>query len=122
MTTTTLSKREQVKQEQESAKEYLRSIFDGQERPVAYTSLKWVSSSGMSRDMKVLVVVDNQILDITWYVAKLDIGTLKERTGQRVIRVGGCGMDMGFHVVYTLSAVLYGYQERGAYKINQEWI
>lgn len=122
MTTTTLSKREQVKQEQESAKEYLRSIFDAQGRPVAYTSLKWVSPNGMSRDMKVLVVVNNQILDITWYIAKLDIGTLKERTGQRVIRVGGCGMDMGFHVVYTLSAVLYGYQERGAYKINQEWI
>ena len=122
MTTSTLSKKEQVKQEKESAKEYLRSIFDGQERPVAYTSLKWISSSGMSRDMKVLAVKNNQILDITWYIAKLDIGTLKERNGQRVVRIGGCGMDMGFHVVYTLSAVLYGYQERGAYKINQEWI
>ena len=111
-----------IKTEQESAKEYLRFIFDNQDRPTAYTNLKWVSNTGMSRDMKVLAVKDNQLLDITYYVGKLDIGTLKERNGQRVIRVGGCGMDMGFHVVYTLSAVLYGYQERGAYKVNQEWI
>lgn len=122
MATATLSKKAQKEQERESARAYLLSILGKQEKPTLYTSLKHVSSSGMSRDMKVLVALDGQILDVTYYVGKLDIGTLKERNGQRVIRVGGCGMDMGFHVVYTVSAVLYGYEDRGAYTIRHEWI
>lgn len=121
MTTATLSKKAQAQQEKEEARAYLLSILDKQEKPTLYTSLKHVSASGMSRDMKVLAVVDGQIVDVTWYVSKI-IGTLKERNGQRVIRVGGCGMDMGFHVVYEVSAVLYGYKERGAYTIRHEWI
>ena len=122
MTTATLSKKAQAQQEKDSARAYLLSIMEKQTTPTLYTSLKHVSTSGMSRDMKVLAVVDGQIVDVTWYVGKLDVGTIKERNGQRVIRVGGCGMDMGFHVVYTVSAVLYGYEERGAYTIRHEWI
>jgi hypothetical protein len=122
MSTATLSKKAQKEQDRESARAYLLSILNKQNRPTLYTNLKSVSSSGMSRDMKVLAVVEGEIVDITYYVGKLDIGTIKERNGQRVIRVGGCGMDMGFHVVYTVSAVLYGYEERGAYTIRHEWI
>jgi hypothetical protein len=122
MATATLSKKAQANQEKESARASLLNILAKQENPTLYTNLKHVSSSGMSRDMKVLTVSDGQIIDVTYYVGKLDIGTLKERNGQRVIRVGGCGMDMGFHVVYTVSAVLYGYEERGAYTIRHEWI
>jgi hypothetical protein len=122
MSVATLSKKAQKEQERESARAYLLSILNKQNRPTLYTNLKSVSSSGMSRDMKVLAVVEGEIVDITYYVGKLDIGTIKERNGQRVIRVGGCGMDMGFHVVYTVSAVLYGYEERGAYTIRHEWI
>jgi hypothetical protein len=120
--TATLSKKAQKEQERESARAYLLSILNKQNKPTLYTNLKSVSSSGMSRDMKVLAVVEGEIVDITYYVGKLDIGTIKERNGQRVIRVGGCGMDMGFHVVYTVSAILYGYEERGAYTIRHQWI
>jgi len=122
MTTATLSKKAQAQQEKEEARAFLLSILESQKTPTLYTNLKHVSSSGMSRDMKVLAVIDEQIRDVTWYVARLGVGTLKERNGQRVIRVGGCGMDMGFHVVYTVSALLYGYEERGAYTIRHEWI
>jgi hypothetical protein len=122
MTTATLSKKAQAEQERESARAYLLSILSKQSKPTLYTNLKHVSSSGMSRDMKVLAVVEGEIIDVTWYIGKLDIGTIKERNGQRVLRVGGCGMDMGFHVVYSVSAVLYGYEERGAYTIRHEWI
>jgi hypothetical protein len=122
METATLSKKAQKEQERESARAYLLSILGKQNKPTLYTNLKSVSSSGMSRDMKVLAVVDGEIVDVTYYVGKLDIGTIKERNGQRVIRVGGCGMDMGFHVVYTVSAILYGYEDRGAYTIRHEWI
>jgi len=122
MTMATLSKKAQAQQEKEEARAFLLSILESQKTPTLYTNLKHVSSSGMSRDMKVLAVIDEQIRDVTWYVARLGVGTLKERNGQRVIRVGGCGMDMGFHVVYTVSALLYGYEERGAYTIRHEWI
>ena len=122
MNTATLSKKAQKEQERGSARAYLLSILERQAKPTLYTNLKSVSSSGMSRDMKVLAVVESEIVDITYYVGKLDIGTIKERNGQRVIRVGGCGMDMGFHVVYSVSSMLYGYEERGAYTIRHEWI
>jgi hypothetical protein len=122
MSTATLSKKAQKEQERESARAYLLSILNKQNKPTLYTNLKSVSSSGMSRDMKVLAAVEGEIVDVTYYVGKLDIGTIKERNGQRVIRVGGCGMDMGFHVVYSVSSMLYGYEERGAYTIRHEWI
>lgn len=119
---TTLTRKQEQEQERESAKVYLLSVLNKQARPTLYTSLKYVSSSGMSRDMKVLLADGGEIIDVTWYAGKLGIGTLKERNGQRVIRVSGCGMDMGFHVVYSISAMLYGYEERGAYTIRHEWI
>ena len=31
---------------------------------------------------------------------------IKDKTN--AVGVGGCGMDMGFHMVYTLASVLYG--------------
>jgi hypothetical protein len=34
------------------------------------------------------------------------------------VRVRGCGMDMGFHLTYTLSAKLYGYENGGGYAIK----
>lgn len=114
--------RKEKNEEKEYAKTYLLSMLNKQERPTLYTSLKHVSSSGISREMKVLLADGGEIVDVTWYAGKLGVGTLKERNGQRVIRVNGGGMDMGFHVVYSISAMLYGYEERGAYTIRHEWI
>jgi hypothetical protein len=38
-------------------------------------------------------------------------------------KVGGCGMDMGFHLVYTLASVLFPEDRKtGGYKLNHEWI
>lgn len=122
MTSATLRGKKAREEEIAIAKTYLLDVLSKQETPTLYTNLKHVSSSGMSRDMKVLTVSNGQIIDVTWYVGRLEVGTIKERNGQRVIRVGGCGMDMGFHVVYTVSAILYGYEDRGAYTIRHEWI
>jgi hypothetical protein len=117
----TLSKRQEREQEQESAKDFLRKVFASQEKPTAWTILKWVSGSGMSRDMKVCTQYEGRVVDITWYVAQASsLGHLKERNGQRVVRVGGCGMDMGFHLVYSLSLALYG--SEGGYNLKQEWL
>ena len=117
----TLTKKQEKEQDQQSAKDFLRKVFTTQETPTAWTILKSVSSSGMSRDMKVITQYKGRVIDITWYVSHASsVGQLKERNGQRVVRVGGCGMDMGFHLVYSLSIALYGIDN--AYNLKQEWL
>jgi len=68
--------------------------------------LRHVSKSGMFRVIDLLKVNDPQnILGIGWNVAKaLDMKYDRDREG---IKVSGCGMDMGFSVVYDLSRTLY---------------
>lgn len=73
-----------------------------------YTILRHRSASGMSRiiDCK---HVDKQgrITHIGYNVARaLGYTWDSQREG---MRVGGCGMDMGFHVVYSLGSVLWGH-------------
>lgn len=70
-----------------------------------YTNLRKVSASGMTRHISVHIATEGAIEDITWLVGRaigekrdLDTGGLK---------ISGCGMDMGFQIVYSLSAVLY---------------
>lgn len=115
------SKKATAEREKAEARAFLLGVFAKQERPTAYTILKSVSSSGMSRTMKVVTYDDGRVLDITWFVSLVSsVGTLTEKNGQRVVRVGGCGMDMGFHLVHSLGIALYGLE--GGYKISQEWL
>ena len=64
---------------------------------------------------------NGQIIDITYYTAKALGDTLKERNGQRAIRVNGGGMDLGYHLVHSLATVLYFGQDRAGYKLSHEW-
>ena len=70
-----------------------------------YTKLNHVSSSGMMRVIEVLVIRDNQPRYITYQVA--DILDYKMHKKYEGLKVHGCGMDMGFSVVYNLSRALY---------------
>lgn len=80
-----------------------------------YTSLRHVSRSGMYRSIAVYAIVptDNTPAHptgsepqwITGYVAAVLDERIDERDG---LAVTGCGMDMGFHVVYNLAWALYG--------------
>jgi hypothetical protein len=77
------------------------------EGDTVYTVLRSVSSSGMSRTLSLKVAKDGKILDLTYYASILLDWPLVEVNGSRALRVGGCGMDMGFHTVYTLSSILF---------------
>jgi hypothetical protein len=72
---------------------------------VVYTTLRHVSSSGMFRAIDVFVMRDNQPLRITWDVGRA-IGETYNRKHE-ALGVSGCGMDMGFHVVYNLGRVMF---------------
>ena len=89
-----------------------------------YTLGRYVSASGMSRDISLFIAQGGEIIDITFYAAHALGWKLVERNGRRAIRVSGAGMDMGFHTVYTLASVLYRGAVEGdaGYALRQEWI
>lgn len=75
-----------------------------------YTSLRSVASNGMSRHIEVMVPgLDRYgkpyIRNITSLVARAIGMRVSDKTDALV--VGGAGMDMGFHVVYSIGRVLY---------------
>lgn len=66
------------------------------------TVLTHVSASGMTRTIRVF---DPNMAEITHLIARTGLfGRDPKHNG---LRVGGVGMDMGFHVVYELSRLLY---------------
>ena len=83
-----------------------------------YTILRSVSSSGMSRNISLVAVCEGQLCDITYYAAAALGWKLTDTNGRRAIRVQGAGMDMGFHLVDSLSYALYG----EGYKLKHEWL
>jgi len=71
-----------------------------------YTKLNHVSKSGMMRVIEVMVFRNDQPVYLTYKVA--DLLGYKMHKKYEGLKVGGCGMDMGFSVVYNLSRTLYG--------------
>lgn len=71
-----------------------------------YTTLRSVSRSGMQRVIDVHVIRDNE----PRWLGPLAAKALEYRFDDRKqgLVVGGCGMDMGFHLVHSLGYALYG--------------
>jgi hypothetical protein len=127
MTTATMSKKEQKKEEFEYAKKQLLEHYLN-EGDTIYTIIRSVSSSGMSRTISLKVARGGQILDLTYFASIVLGWSLVEKNGSRALRVGGCGMDMGFHTVYTLARVLFRDKYEGqanavdaGYLLKQAW-
>ena len=75
-----------------------------------YTVLRHVSRSGMSRRISLFIGAGEAITNISWHAAHALGDSVKNRAGyvQDVgIEIGGCGMDMGFDLVYNLGRVLF---------------
>lgn len=87
---------------QEWARDELRD--DLKPGTTVYTILEHVGRSGMSRRIGVRVFVDNEPRYLDGLVA-IALGEPVPRDGG--IRMDGCGMDMGFELVYRLSHALY---------------
>jgi len=63
-----------------------------------------VSRSGMSRRIRFYAGSAGDTHDLTYEFAKLTGWSLDDRG----LLVQGCGMDMVFHTVYTVSRTVYG--------------
>lgn len=97
-----------------------------------YTILRNVSRSGMQREIGVCIVKDGEMLHPNYSVAK----ALDCRQGKNDgIIMGGCGMDMGFALVYNLGMTLWPNgtdkphgtrngepDSDGGYALKQRWL
>jgi hypothetical protein len=119
--TKTLSKKAQAQLDRDYAIEKLLTYYVKPGAKV-YTILRHVSSSGMSRDISLVIGDGEDIADITYYAAQALGDKLIESKGHRAIKQNGCGMDMGFNLVYNLSSVLFAGQERAGYVLKQAWL
>jgi len=93
--------------------------------PMVYTILRKVSPSGMSRVISLVFPHENRIASITHLAAKVLKVNLIDVNGHWGIRRDGCGMDMGFDLVYSLSCALYcpdKYDHDSAYRLRHEWL
>ena len=102
-----------MNKEKQQAIQYLKEHI--KKGDTLFTIVTKVAKSGMSRNIKVLDIKEGNPSYWNYYIAKVLDYKLKE---DGTIRVQGCGMDMGFHLVYTLSKVLFD----DGYAIKQRWI
>lgn len=90
---------------------------------VIYTKVNTVAKSGMSRQISCYVVDDiGDIRDVSRYVSEI-LGWPQGKT--LGVKVQGCGMDMGFHLVYQLSLTLFPRTPAGpsgGYVLRQRWL
>lgn len=91
--------------DRDEARNYLRSIL-----PPGSTVLvnqRHVSRSGMMRHLSLGAIIDGEYRGITWTVYRAMIGADSGITDRGELKVGGCGMDMHFHTVYSLSKTIH---------------
>ena len=101
-----------------------------------YVTCDHVARSGMSRRLRLRVFRRNEPISLTWAAAAVLGCPMKDDT----IVIGGCGMDMGFHTVYSLARTLWpkggklpkgahgrngdtsGFEPDGGYLLTHRWM
>lgn len=114
---------------QEYCRKELRKII--KPKSTVYTVLRSVSKSGMSREISVFAIQKGELRNLDCLVAD----AIGHTVGQQGIKMHGCGMDMGFAMVYSLGAALWpkgtakphgthnGEPDRaGGYALKQQWV
>ena len=92
-----MSKQEQI-ENRKLAKEQLTEYTNGEYR--LYTILRSVSKSGMTRMISVKAIHKGTglVSHLDWLFNEIYNDGKQYDEG---VRVRGCGMDMGFHLIYT---------------------
>lgn len=102
----------------------LRGLLDSATKdhyglPMVWCVVKHVTRSGMSRSISTFAVIDGQPYNLDYRVSKILGWPTDENNGG--VKVAGCGMDMGFHLVYSLACALYDSEESG-YRLHRRWL
>tara|TARA_R100000234_G_scaffold38008_1_gene22454 strand:+ start:82 stop:387 length:306 start_codon:yes stop_codon:yes gene_type:complete len=98
-----------IQTEKQEAEQSLRKYL--KKDSTIYCILAHCSQSGMTRDIKLMVCHKNELMHISWQVAKILNYPLKNHG----VRIGGCGMDMGFALVNHL-------EKRLKIKLHHRWV
>lgn len=109
--------------EKQEAIEYLKNMFTKYDVKTVYTILRHVSASGMYRAIDMYIIAENTPLRITWSACKV-MGQKYDKKHEAA-GISGCGMDMGFNLVYNLSVRLYcpdAYDHDKAYYLEHRWL
>ncbi len=91
-------------EQRQEASELLRKLF-----PVGsnvHTVVRHVTASGTGRSIQILSIDGDRISDVSYLLAQA--GNHKLHPSHPGIKVQGCGMDMAFHLVYSLGRLIYG--------------
>jgi hypothetical protein len=96
-----------------------------------YTILRHVSRSGMQRKIDLIVISDGKPYFMSYHAAVV----LDMPHTDNGITINGCGMDMGFNLVYRLSSAMWpegtkkphstrnGEPDKsGGYALKQRWL
>lgn len=112
---------ERTEREQHARTMLLKMLKPGD---TVYTVLRHVSKSGMQRRIDCYTIGEDRRLQyLSGYMEALGLG--KRGKKDQGLVVNGCGMDMGFHLVNSLSITLFcpgKYTHEGAYALKHEWI
>lgn len=98
-----MSKASQKAERKAESLAYLRKLL--KPGSTVYTVLRHVSRSGMSRRIDLYAHSKDGPIWITGPVGRVLDYREADKGG---LVVGGCGMDMGFHLVHSLGYALYG--------------
>ena len=98
------AKQKRAEQEEKQAIRDIKKHAGLKPGDTIYSIVRHVSQSGMSRDISFYKVFKGELVCLDWYIEKI-LGWKRSSNGG--IRVGGCGMDMCFHTVYTLGATVW---------------
>ena len=87
-----------------------------------YTILRRISADGMNRVIDMFFVENNQPIHIHFGTSRIFQKRYQTSKGFGY-KVSGCGMDMGFHLVQSLSYTICRYldHELDGYFFKQEW-
>lgn len=121
------TKKEAVKYNDKLTPEQLELVKSAGIKPgmTIYTKLNHVSKSGMTRSISLHYVSnDKSICQLNYLAKQLGIGNFDNKHGG--IRTTGCGMDMGFDMVYRLGWKVFGRENPAVkdpgYSLKQEWL
>ena len=98
-----------------SSEEWLKKYL--QKGDTIYTICRHVSRSGMMRHIAFYIMRDNHPYCINDDVA--EVMGLKFNKHYDALKVSGCGMDVGYHIVHNLSRKLF---DDGYYLAQNRWM
>lgn len=114
---------------QEYCRKELRKIL--KPKSTVYTVLRSISKSGMSHELSAFAIQKGELRNLDCLVAD----AIGHAVGQHGIKMHGCGMDMGFALVYSLGSALWPkgtakphctrngeLDRRGGYALKQQWV